>query len=436
MHEFVFYFCFFRFSSVNNNTTKTVTENYTTVYWDFDGNGNDLYGPYNGVLENGAQFSNRTYFGSGYDLQLNASFNQSFLISSPFLNLSYTSFTVEAWIFGNTLTGDNAIFGQCSCSSCQDQCLYLMVRNSKLYMGFMLDDIVGLTSLTINTWFHVAYVYDYSSRTQMLYLQGILDNSRSSSGPYRGGNASTMIGASALSGSSFNGYIDNVKVTTRAKTADELLTAATLVVHFSFDGPTLADDMGPNKMNATLSNVAGVPGKVGQGLGFNAVMSYMQMPGFYQLGQSNRPFSYAMWVYPYSVVGGTLLLKTAWQTSNTTWCQIMMGLTYTGQIAFRTNGMLPQMTGPFIPAMQWTHLALTYGTTNGQIMYINGVMYMTTGPGSWTSSNQIDWLTIGFNFGSCTASPIIGGFYFGIVDEFYVYRRELSATEVYALANP
>lgn len=300
----------------------------------------------------------------------------------------------------------------------------------------MLDDIVGLTSLSPSTWYHIAYVYDYSTKTQMLYIQGVLDNSRSSAGPYQGINASILIGSSLLSGSSFNGFIDNLKVTTRAKTAAELLLAASLVVYFSFDGPSLIEDMGPNKMNATISNAAGVSGKVGQGLAFSGVMSYMQIPGFYQLGKSNQPFSYAMWIYPYSIVGGTLLLKSAWQSSNFTWCQVMMGLSYVGQISFRTNGMSPQMTGPFIPAMQWTHLALTYSRAVGQSMYINGVLYMSTGSGDYSSSNQIDWLTIGYNFASCTASPIIGGFYFGIVDEFYVYRRELSASEVYALANP
>ena len=104
--------------------------NYSTIYWSFDGSTNDASGIYNGTLTDSATYSNMTYFGSGSCLQLNASgTNQSMTVSSPFLNLSYTSFTVEAWIYGSTVTGDNAIFSQCQCASCRDQCLYLIIRN-------------------------------------------------------------------------------------------------------------------------------------------------------------------------------------------------------------------------------------------------------------------------------------------------------------------
>ena len=111
--------------------------------------------------------------------------------------------------------------------------------------------------------------------------------------------------------SSFNGYIDNLKVTTRAKSASEILADATMVVYFSFDGSSLAQDMGPNEMNGTVSNANAVTGRVGQGLAFSgAASSYLQIYGFYQLGQSNKPFSFSLWIYPYSITGGTLIQKS------------------------------------------------------------------------------------------------------------------------------
>ncbi len=369
-------------------------------------------------------------------MALNSSVNQSVIIAAPLLNLSYTSFTVEAWIYGISLTGDNAIFSQCQCSSCQDQCLSLIIRNYKLYMGFMLDDVVGLTSLSINTWYHIAYVYDYSIRTQSLYVQGVLDNTRTSAGPYQGQSGSTVIGSSSLTTSSFNGYIDNLKVATRAKSASEILAAASIVVYFSFDGSSLTQDMGPNQMNGTLSNANAVSGRVGEGLSFGGSLSYLQAYGFYQLGQSSKAFSFSIWVYPYSVTGGTLIHKTTLQYSGGTWCQDLMGFTYAGQISFHVNGVNPQITGPFVSTLQWTHIAFTYSSTNGQTLYINGTQYMNTGATLFYSSGVIDWLTIGYNFGTCTPSPMLGGYYLGVIDEFYVYRRELSASDVYSLANP
>ncbi|CAF2420359.1 unnamed protein product [Rotaria sp. Silwood2] len=420
----------------NNSTTTTAATTVYTAYWSFDNDANDLYGTYNGTVVNGATFSNTTYFGYGYNLALNDSSIQSVTITYPFFNLSYTSFTFEAWIYGNTLTGDRSIFSQCQCSSCQSQCLYLIIRNYKMYMGFMLNDLVGSTSVSTNTWYHVAYVYDYASRTQSIYLQGILDGTKTSAGPYQGQNGSINIGTSYLSSSSFYGYIDNMKLTTRAKSASEILTDASLVVYFSFDGSTLTQDMGPNQMNGSISNAVAVTGKVGQGLAFSGLSSYLQIYGFYQLGRSSQSFSFALWIYPYSVTGGTLIHKSTAQYTSGTWCQDMMGLTYAGQIAFYTNGGGRQITGPFISINQWTHIVYTYSNTDGQIMYINGIQYAATGSMSFSSSGVIDWLTIGHNIVGCSPSPIYGVPFFGIIDEFYVFRRELSATDVYTLANP
>ena len=123
------------------------------------------------------------------------------------------------------------------------QYLYLSVRNYKLFMSFMIDDVIG---------------------------------------------------SSPLSESAFNGHIDNLKKTTRVKTANEILTAGTTVVYFSFDEP--------NKMSGTISNAISTTGKVSQGLAFNGgTYSYLQIFDFYQMGLSNRATSISLWVNPYSV---------------------------------------------------------------------------------------------------------------------------------------
>ena len=418
-----------------NTTTTTVGPIINSAYWPFDNDATDSFGTYNGTLTNGAVLSNSTYFGYGSNLMLNSTVNQSVLVASPYFNLSSASFTVEAWIYGRTFTGDNAVFAQCQCSSCQDQCLFLIIRNARMYMGFTLDDVVGITSLSTTTWTHVAFVYDTSTRTQSLYLQGVLDNSRTASNHYQGVSGSIVIGSSHLSASSFNGYIDNVKLTTRAKSASEVLDAASIVVYYSFDGGSLAQDMGPNQMNGTAYNSALVTGRVGQGLAFSGSLSYLAIYGFFQLGQSNRAFSFALWIYPYSVAGGTLVRKVVTAPS-TGWCQNMMGLTVSGQITFYTNGGSAQITGPFISTMRWTHIIYTYSSTNGQTMYINGVQYARTGAITFSSSGSIDTLMLGYDYSSCSPYPNAGGYFLGAIDEFYVYRRELTASDAQTLANP
>lgn len=307
-------------------------------------------------------------------------------------------------------------------------------------MGFTFDDVYGLTTLSINTWYHIAFVYDYTTRTQSIYLQGVLENSKTSSGPYQGQNGSIVIGSSYLSSSLFNGYIDNLLVTTRAKSASEILADATLVVYYSFDGTSLTNGMGPNKLNGSLSNAAAVTGKVGQGLAFTGlVSSYLQIYGFYQLGQSNKPFSFSLWVCPYSINGGVLIQKSTYSNS-TGWCYSFIGLNYLGQITMTiatTNN--PLIIGPILSVRTWTHLGYTYSTTNGIRMYISGNLFGTTGAVSFGSSGTIDWLSIGSYVGSYCgvgSGSIYPVSYFGVIDELYVFRRELTSSEIVSLANP
>jgi hypothetical protein len=85
-----------------------------------------------------------------------------------------------------------------------------------------------------NKWYHVAFVYDYSTSTQLLYLNGFLENSRTAL-PYEGTSGAITIGSQSGLAYFFNGYIDQVSLVTEAKTASEVLYSATVVCYYSFD---------------------------------------------------------------------------------------------------------------------------------------------------------------------------------------------------------
>ncbi|CAF3889653.1 unnamed protein product, partial [Rotaria sp. Silwood1] len=167
------------------STTSTTNATVNYVLWSFDSVTTDTYGVYNGQLVNGATYSSSSttlpYLGQGHALSVAASQNQSFQVSTPFLNLASTSFTVEAWIYSTIVTGDNGLMGQCQCTSCSNQCFHFLIRSSKLYVGFTLNDINGLTTITVGTWYHVAFVYNSVTQQQILYLNGVQDNIKSSS---------------------------------------------------------------------------------------------------------------------------------------------------------------------------------------------------------------------------------------------------------------
>lgn len=109
----------------------------------------DLYSLYNLVPNNGPTFSSPGYNGAGACLWLNRASSQSASVNSPFLDMVNRSFTLEAWIYPNTLaTGtDYAIFGQFDTGS-TSRGLHIIIRNQRIYFGFFGDDVSGVTVST------------------------------------------------------------------------------------------------------------------------------------------------------------------------------------------------------------------------------------------------------------------------------------------------
>lgn len=127
-------------------------------------------------------FNSPSFSSSGYvnqALTLTASARQS--AKSSYIPLARTSFTIEAWIqpssFPNLI--NHGLFGLCPSLS-SHQCLHAVVRkngsNNYLYFGFYNDDCQGNSSLILNQWMHVAFVFDASRMMQSIYLNGKLDN--------------------------------------------------------------------------------------------------------------------------------------------------------------------------------------------------------------------------------------------------------------------
>ncbi len=118
------------------------------IFWGFDGTLQDLYNNFNGQGSNGTTYNSPGYNGAGSCLWLTRSSAQSVIITTPpFLNMAYTLFTFELWIYAQTPCNnhpytDNAIFGQYQQNS-TDQSLYISVRNQRTYFGFSFDDAIG-----------------------------------------------------------------------------------------------------------------------------------------------------------------------------------------------------------------------------------------------------------------------------------------------------
>ena len=245
-------------------------------------------------------------------------------------------------------------------------------------------------------------------------------------------------------GGFFHGYIDQLTILfNRAKTAAEILADATLVVYYSMDCLSYSSiDSGPNLINGLAVGLSsGDGGRVGQSYLFNSTSAYFQVTSLLFLGYSYSPFSFAMWLRPVgSVTNGGTILHVSSANDGTGLCVQLIGLDSLGQIiaAGFDGSTMPQVTGPVLTVGIWVHIAYTYSQTNGIRLYVNGALYGQTSAFIHAKPNAPLTVTLGqaLNEGPCGQGTFVNGNYRGQIDEFGVYSRELSQSDVTALANP
>jgi hypothetical protein len=277
------------------NTTTSIASRI--AFYSFDSNTNEITGVYpaSGI---GSPTYVTGYVGSA--IYFNAALSQR--LSAPAMQLNSRSFTIEFWFYlVNGVLNNFAFFGQLSVINTSKQTLFLVAVGGRLDIGFFNDDITSSRVLADNTWYHAAFVYDINLRQQLIYIDGLLDiTSAVGSGPYLGTSGAITIGGANIYGSLgipyLTGAIDHLTVTTRAKTACEILNDATLAVYFPFDGTFT--DAGPNFLTVTSSGATFASGFVNQGIYLSGVNSYVQISGLTGLGRANYPFSIAFWLYP------------------------------------------------------------------------------------------------------------------------------------------
>ncbi|CAF0903596.1 unnamed protein product [Adineta steineri] len=255
-------------SATTKNPSTTTTKEAAVAYsngnysfWPMENNAVDIISGLNGEGANSPTYVTPGITGSGYALKLIRTSKQYIKIPT-FKSFVDVSFTVEMWIYPTILISGElfGLFTQYDKSS-KDHSLQMMIRGLQLTLDFYGGGINGATSLTTNTWYHVAFVYDYPSKTQIIYLNGYQDGSHSPAGPYLGRSGSINIGMYQDSSSYnyFDGYIDQVSLTMAAKSADDILDDATLATWHSFDYGIIYDS-GPNKLQGKAVGVKLAPG--------------------------------------------------------------------------------------------------------------------------------------------------------------------------------
>jgi hypothetical protein len=123
------------------------------------------------------------------------------------------------------------------------------------------------------------------------------------------------------------------------------------------------------------------------------------------------------------------------------WCTPFIGISSSGNIIVQvpSNAGLYNIQGPVIQLNTWTHIVQTYSPTNGESLYVNGVLYTTwSNATTYSASGAQNYFTIGnlLRGITCYNPDILQNPFQGMIDEVRIYSRELSSPDVCLLAWP
>ncbi|MBW6537514.1 MAG: DUF11 domain-containing protein [Mariniphaga sp.] len=192
-------------------------EGFGNVLKDSSGNGND------GTIY-GATWVEGKY---GQALSFDGVNDYVEVPDSPELSGGGKSLTVEAWVKPESVS-QHTVIGKYRDISSKDWGINIL-RNKLHFQyefkGNNYDSFYGNSILNTNVWYHVAFVYSYTDKTTILYLNGMNDGMRTLPTDLPDTDTPVQIGRIGGSYGSihhFKGLIDEIKISNRALSAEEI----------------------------------------------------------------------------------------------------------------------------------------------------------------------------------------------------------------------
>ncbi len=170
-------------------------------------------------------------------------------------------------------------------------------------------------------------------------------------------------------------------------------------------------------------------------------MSYFQTWGFTSFGINNQSFSISFWIQPQTLSGTLLHLSTSSSGIGST-CFPLLGFDSNGAIVaqvLETNNTIITATGPIlIVSSPWILIVQTWSSTNGLRLYANNTLITSVAAYNFLGSETTpNYLTLGNCLNGCgicsTGSVSAPGPFTGAIDDWHVYTRELTSTDVCAM---
>ena len=407
------------------------------AWWSGEGNVLDVVGHHDGMLMEGATFAPGLV---GQAFRLDGVDDFVRVPHAADLNLT-GSFSIIAWIFP-TRDESQVIVGKWTTappSAIQNE--YMLSTEPGLKLNFRISDEAHQSDegfhnfwsptnvLTLNAWNHVGGVYDQTTGTRRIYVNG-REVARRQDSPITlfSGSADLSIGAwlagPPRNGWFFKGRIDEVSVHNRALTEVEIQRLYSVSTEARWLGEGNANDDTRGGNDGTLvKGVTFAPGVVGQAFSFDGQGSYVEFdPLIGNFGTADFTLEWWLWRALAQQTLEPLLVKRINDDNS-----LDLYLDAVGRLQVELNGVNEVnrfgSTQP-LSVQSWHHLALVRQGREIRL-YLDGRLDTLNATERVIDLTVLAPLTLG---GSLTQDR----YFEGLIDEVAFHNRALAPDEIHA----
>lgn len=405
------------------------------AYWSLDGNLNDTAG------------ANHATFGGGLPSYATGMFNQAvdFDGIDDYTSAPYTTdaenYTISAWVKPADTTSVGIVTRTSAAGPLVDFFNQLQINSAGQFEHFTVDQsgghtVTGTTVVQAGRWYHVAGTATHGGMMR-LYVNGVEEGQAQNIGTLTTTGDRYYIGSASGGGMGyFGGLIDEVRVyneTASALDIDDLFRNGDVperTGRWAFDG-NLSDSVGANHGAFFGGSPIYATGQVGSAIDLDGSNDYVEIP----YAADPPTYTISAWVKPTNISNVSVFARTNTSGPLTNLSQqlrIVQTYDYNGD-PIAGQGLFEHLTRSvsehvltgttIVRPNAWYHVAIVATSDGLMRLYVNGHEEGTP-------------LTIGslatdgdrFHIGNATKNSM--GFFDGLVDDFQIYERALSATEI------
>jgi len=414
-----------------SGSTRTGTYNGRTdgpsPWWKFDEGSGSTAADASGSAAPG------TLTGAGAGWNATGKYNSAFAVSGTGYVLGQsrvhtdTDWTVMAWVYATADNATQAAVAQVGSRSSafmlkRDGPLdkFLVVTTRTDVDAPTVDQVVGTSSATLNTWFHVAATYVDSTNTVTLYVNGTSEGSLNTKSLDWDATTNVVAGSSKWAGAitdQWTGRVDDVRVYGRALSGAEITTAKA-------GGSTISP------MTSELDGaLAGSDQVTGTAVAFAGAVG-----AYYGGATYNNPVTFTMEcnVRVTGTAGGDLMGLSATTTgaADANHDRVLY-VDSGGKVSFAVNnGAIKTVRSTStINDGTWHHVAASMGAA-GLKIYVDGALEGSDAT-TTTAANFAGYVRVaGMSLSGFTNQPT-SDYLIGSLDEVAYYSTQLTDAQIY-----